>query len=84
MNNNYSNTLEVMQGTNCQGRTLVVIFSAMSALSDSQGLTDFLTRGHPFYIKIVCALHHMEWLDNVIVTSQYSMFVIMTRLDDVT
>ena len=32
----------------------------------------------------MCALHHVEQLDDVIVTSRRSMFVIMTRLDDVT
>ena len=69
INNNYSNTLEVMQGANCQGRTLVVLFSATSAMSGSQGLTDFPDKGPPFYTKIVCALHHLEWLDDVMMTS---------------
>ena len=38
-----------MQGANCQGRTLVVLFSTMSAASGSQGLPDFPNKGHPFY-----------------------------------
>ena len=67
--NNYSNTLKVMQGANCQGRTLVVLFSTMSAASGNQGLTDSSDKGHPFYTKIMCALHHCEWLDDVMMTS---------------
>ena len=58
-----------MQGTNCWGRTLVVLISAMSAMSGSQGLTDFPDKGHPFYIEIVCALHHLEWSDDVMMMS---------------
>ena len=73
-----------MQGADCWGRTLVVLFSTTSALSNSQGLTDFPTRGHPFHMKRVCALYHIEWLDDVIVTSHCSIFVVMTRLHDVT
>ena len=62
-----------MQGAKYQERTLVVLFSTTSAVSGSQGLTDFPNKGHPFYTKIVCALHHLEWLYDV-----------MTRLDDIT
>ena len=80
MNNNYSNTLKVVQGANCQGRTLIVLFSTTSAASGSQGLTDFPDKGHSFYTKIKCALHHLEWLDDVMTFHP----VIRTRLDDVT
>ena len=69
MNNNYSNTLKVVQGANCLGRTLVVLFSTMSAASGSQGLTDFPDKGHPYYIKIMCALCHLEQLDDIMMTS---------------
>ena len=58
-----------MQGANCQGRTLVVLFSTTSAVSGSQGLTDFPDKGHPFYTEIVCVLHHLEWLDDVMMMS---------------
>ena len=54
-----------MQGTNCWGRTLVVLFSTMSVTSDSQGLTDFPDKGHPFYTKLVCVQPHLEWSDDV-------------------
>ena len=80
MNNNYSNTIEVMQGANCWGRTLVVLFSTMSATSGSQGLTDFPDKGHHLYTKIMCALHHLEWSDDIMTFHP----VITTRLDDVT
>ena len=69
-----------MQGTNCWGRTLIILFSTMSVTSGSQGLTDFLTKATPFYTKIVCALHHLEWSDDVMTFHP----VMMTRLDDVT
>ena len=80
MNNNHSNTLEVMQGAKCWGRTLVVLFSTMSAVSGSQGLTDFPDKGHPLYIKIMCPLHHLEQLDDVMTFHP----VFTTRLDDIT
>ena len=70
-----------MQGANCWGRTLVVLFSTTSAVSGSQGLTEFPIKEHPFYTKIVCALRHLEQSDDVIMTFH---LVIMTRLDDVT
>ena len=54
--NNYSNTLEVLEGANCLGRTLVVLFPTTSTASGSQGLTDFPDKGHPLYTKITCAL----------------------------
>ena len=70
-----------MQGANCWGRTLVVLFSTMSVASGSQGLTDFPDKGHPFYIKTVCVLlHHLEWSDDVMMFHP----VIMTRLYDIT
>ena len=69
MNNNNSNTLEVMQGANCQGRTLVVLFSTTSAASGSQGCSDFPNKGHPLYTKKTCALHHLEQSDDVMMTS---------------
>ena len=62
------------------GRTLVVLFSTLSATSGSQGLNDFPDKGHPFYTDIVCALHHLEWSDDVMMFHP----VIMTGLDDVT
>ena len=58
-----------MQGANCQGRTLVVLFSTISAVSGSQGLTDFPSKGHPFYTKIMCALRHLERLDDIMMIS---------------
>ena len=42
-------------------------------MSGSQGLTDFPDKGHPFYTKIVCALHHLEWSDDVMKMSQHSI-----------
>ena len=69
MNKNYSNNLKVMQGAKCWGRTLVVLFSTMSAMSGSQGLTDFPNNGHPFYTEIMCALCHLEWSDNIMMMS---------------
>ena len=78
--NNYSNTLKFVQGANCQGRTLVLLSSTMSATPGSQGLTDFPDKGHPFYTKITCALCHLEQSDDVMMFHT----VIMTRLDDVT
>ena len=78
--NNYSNTLEVVQGANFQGRTLVVLFSTTSATSGSQGLTDFPNKGHPLYTQITCALHHLEWSDDIMTFHP----VITTRVDDVT
>ena len=69
MNNNYSNTHKVVQGANCWGRTLVVLFSTTSAVSGSQGLTDSSNKGHPFYTKITCALHHLEWSDDIMMMS---------------
>ena len=47
-----------MRGANCQGRTLVTLFSATSAVSGSLGLTDFSNKEPPFYTK-----------DNVCITS---------------
>ena len=58
-----------MQGANCQGSTLVVLFSTTSVTSGSQGLTDFPDKGHPFYTKVVCVLCHLEWLDDIIMMS---------------
>ena len=67
--NNYSDILEVMLGANCWGRTLVVLFPTTSAVSGSQGLTDFPNKGHPFYTEIMCALRHLEWLSDVMMMS---------------
>ena len=58
-----------MQGANCWGRTVVVLFSTTSAMSGSQGLTDFPNKGHPFYTEIVCVLHHLEQLGDVMMMS---------------
>ena len=58
-----------MQGANCQGRTLVVLFLTTSTMSGSQGLTDFPDKGHPFYTEIVCAPHHLEWSDDIMMMS---------------
>ena len=80
MNNNCSNTIKVMQGANCWGRTLVALFSTTSATSGSQGLTDFPNKGHPFYTEITCALCHLEWPDDVMTFHP----VVTTRLDGIT
>ena len=69
-----------MQGANSQGRTLIVLFSTMSAASGSQGLTDFPNKGLPFDTEIVCVLRHLEWLDDVMMFHP----VVMTGLDDIT
>ena len=76
-----------MQGANCSGRTLVVLFLTTSAMSGSQGLTDFPNKGHPFYTKIVCALHHLEWSDDIMIMSQHSILSSQQDLmtsDDIT
>ena len=58
-----------MQGANSRGKTLVVLSSATSTPSGSQGLTDFTTRSSLFYTEIMCILRHLEWLDDVMMTS---------------
>ena len=58
-----------MQGANSWGRTLVVLFSTTSAMSGSHGLTSFPNEGHPFYTEIVCAVHHLEWSDDIMMMS---------------
>ena len=70
---NYSNTLEVMQGATCQGRTLVVLFSTTSVVSGSQGLTDFPDKGHPLHTKITYAQCHLEQSDDVMMMSGHSI-----------
>ena len=73
-----------MQSVDVGKEPVIVLFSVMSAFSDGQGLTGVPTGFPTFIQKIICALHHLEQSDDIIVTSHHLMSVFTTEHDDIT